>query len=66
MEEKMVLPHKKCGEPSAVVSARLPKDTLEELDVVAAKTGRTRNEVISMSLEFSLKRMMLWFNLSAS
>ena len=59
MEEKMVLPHKKCGGPSSVVSVRLPKDMVEELDVVAAKTGRTRNEVIAMSLEFSLDRMVL-------
>ena len=59
MEEKLVIPHKKYGGQSSVVSVRLPKDMLEELDAVAAKTGRTRNEVIAMSLEFSLERMVL-------
>ena len=59
MEEKLVIPHKKYGGQSAVVSVRLSKDMLEELDAVAAKTGRTRNEVIAMSLEFSLERMVL-------
>ena len=59
MEEKLVIAHKKYGGQSSVVSVRLPKDMLEELDAVAAKTGRTRNEVIAMSLEFSLERMVL-------
>lgn len=59
MEEKFVIPYKRFGGQSSVVSVRLPNDMLEALDAVAAKTGRTRNEVIAMSLEFSLDRMVL-------
>ena len=59
MEEKLVITHKKYGGQSSVVSVRLPNDMLAAIDAVAAKTGRTRNEVIAMSLEFSLDRMVL-------
>ena len=33
------------------------KDMIRDLDAVAAKTGRTRNEIIAMSLEFALENM---------
>lgn len=59
MEEKLVITHKKYSGQSSVVSVRLPNDMLAAIDAVAAKTGRTRNEVIAMSLEFSLERMVL-------
>ena len=36
---------------------RIPKDMIRDLDAVAAATGRTRNEIISMSLEFALDHM---------
>ena len=39
-----VAPKKYTGE-SAVVSMRLPKDMLRDIDAAAAKLGRTRNEI---------------------
>lgn len=42
---------------STVVSLRLPKDLLADFDNVANTTGRTRNELMSMSLEFALRHM---------
>jgi len=42
---------------SSIVSLRIPKDMVQEFDAVAAKTGRTRNEIMSMSLEFALEHM---------
>ena len=51
-----VAPKKYTGE-SAVVSMRLPKDMLREIDAAAAKLGRTRNEFMSMCLEFSLDHL---------
>ena len=39
------------------MSMRIPKDMIRDLDAVAAKTGRTRNEIIAMSLEFALENM---------
>ena len=48
---------KRYTEESTVVSFRLPKDMLKEIDAVAQATGRTRNEIVSMSLEFALRHM---------
>ena len=53
-EKKLVIPAKKYGGDSAVVSARLPVDLIKELDNICEKTGRTRNEVVQMCLEFSV------------
>ena len=44
-------------ESSVVVSMRIPKDMLRDLDQAAELTGRTRNEIISISLEYALKHM---------
>ena len=41
-------------EPSVVVSMRIPKDMLRDLDRAAEISGRTRNEIITMSLEYAL------------
>ena len=51
-----IKPKKYTGE-SAIMSVRIPKDMIQDLDAVAAKTGRTRNEIIAMSLEFALENM---------
>lgn len=51
-----ITPKKYTGE-SAVVSLRLPKDMLRDIDAAAAKLGRTRNEFMSMSLEFALDHL---------
>ena len=48
---------KKYTEESTIVSMRLPKDMLREIDAIAAKTGRTRNEFLMMSLEFALDHL---------
>ena len=57
--EKPVLelsPKKYSGE-TAVISMRLSKDMLKDIDEIAEKTGRTRNEILSLSLEFALSHM---------
>ncbi len=48
---------KRYTEESTVVSFRLPKDMLKEIDNVAQATGRTRNEIMTTSLEFALEHM---------
>lgn len=45
---------KKFGGESTVVSMRISKDMLKEIDAVASATGRNRNEILTMSLEFAL------------
>lgn len=51
-----ITPKKYTGE-TAVVSLRLPKEMLRDIDAAAAKAGRTRNEFMSMSLEFALNHL---------
>ena len=48
---------KKYTGESSVISVRLPKDMLHDIDLVAQAAGRTRNDILVMSLEFALKHM---------
>ena len=52
-EKKLIISAKKYVGDSAVVSARLPVELIKKLDAICEKTGRNRNEVILMCLEFS-------------
>jgi predicted DNA-binding protein len=54
---KLQIRAKRYTEESAIMSARLPKDMIRALDEVAVKTGRTRNEIVALSLEFALDNM---------
>ena len=54
---KFEIPVKKYTGGSTVVSFRLPKDMLRDVDEVAARTGRTRNEVLSLCVEFALEHL---------
>lgn len=51
-----ISPKKYAGE-TTIVSMRMAKDLLKDIDTVAAVTGRNRNEILTMSLEFALKHM---------
>ena len=53
-EPKLRIAPKKYGGESTVVSMRLSKELLKDIDAVAAVTGRNRNELMTMSLEFAL------------
>ena len=54
-EKKLVIQPHRFGGESTVISVRLPKEMLAEIDRTAADTGRTRNEILVMSLEFALE-----------
>ena len=56
-DKKLILTQKKYSGESTVISMRIFKDMLKDIDAVAAKTGRTRNEVLSIALEFALKHL---------
>ena len=51
-----ISPKRYSGE-TTIVSMRLAKDVLRDIDAVANVTGRTRNEIMTMSLEFALEHM---------
>lgn len=64
--EKPVLwitPKKYTGE-TTIVSMRMPKELLKDIDAVANATGRNRNEILTMSLEFALDHMQIVTNKS--
>ena len=50
---------KKYTGASMVISARFPKELVQDIDTVAAETGRTRNEILQMCMEFSLQHMKI-------
>lgn len=55
MSDVLRIEAKKYLEESIVISSRIPKDMLQDIDFVAKKTGRTRNEIITMFLDYALK-----------
>ena len=44
---------------TVVISMRIPKDMLKDIDEAACISGRTRNEILSMGLEFALNHMTI-------
>lgn len=56
-EDKLIITAKKYVGESAVVSARLPVDLIKRLDDICNVTGRNKNEVIQMCIEFAVERI---------
>ena len=54
MDTKLIITSKKYRGETMVVSSRLTNELVEELDKIAERTGRTRNEIIQMCLEFAV------------
>lgn len=54
MDRKLIISSKKFKGETAVISARLPNDLIKRIDDICQTTGRTRNEIIQMCLEFSV------------
>ena len=51
-----ITPKRYIGE-STVISMRAPKDMVLELDKIAEATGRTRNEIMMLCLEYAIDNM---------
>ena len=56
-EPKLDIATKKYTGETTVISVRIPKDMLADVDKVASFTGWTRNELLSRFIEFSLKHV---------
>ena len=56
-EKKLVIKPHRFGGETAVISLRLPKEMLAVIDQAATDTGRTRNEILVLSMEFALENM---------
>lgn len=58
MDEPMLrITAKKYTGESMVATIRIPKDMCQDLDRIASDTGRSRNELIGICLEFALQHM---------
>ena len=58
-EPVFLIRQKKYVGETMIVSMRIPKDMLADIDKAAQVSGRTRNEIMSMSLEFALNHMKI-------
>ena len=56
------IPRKKYGGDTTVVSMRISRELLKDIDQVADLSGRNRNEILTMSLEFALKHLEIIMN----
>ena len=56
-----ITPKKYAGE-TTIVSMRLSKELLKDIDAVANVTGHNRNEILTKSLEFALNHMEIVMN----
>jgi predicted DNA-binding protein len=56
-DKKLIIKPHRFGGETAVISLRLPKEMLSVIDQVASETGRTRNEILVMSMEYALDNM---------
>lgn len=56
-EKKFIVEKQKYSGETKVISLRIPKDMLDDLDLLAEETGRRRNEVILLALNFSLEHL---------
>jgi predicted DNA-binding protein len=54
---KLRISPKKYNGDTSVISTRIPKEMLKDIDTVAGTTGRTRNEIMLMCLEYALNNM---------
>ena len=55
--KKLIIHPRHYNGETTVISLRLPKDMLKVIDEVAATTGRTRNEILVVSMEFALDNL---------
>lgn len=55
MENVLRIEAKKYKDESVVISARIPRDMLQDIDFVAKESGRTRNEIMTIFLDYALK-----------
>ncbi len=55
--KKLFIPSKRYKGDTSVVSARLPNELIKDLDRIAEDTGRNRNEIIMVCLEFAIDNL---------
>ncbi len=56
-EKKLKISAKKYTGDTAVISARLPNDLIKKVDEICEETGRNRNEVMQLCIEFAVENI---------
>lgn len=56
-DQKLIIRPQKYSGETTVISFRLPKEMLSVIDQTAKDTGRTRNEILFMSMEYALENL---------
>lgn len=56
-DKKLRISIKKYTGDTSVVSARLPVELVRSIDNIGNQTGRTRNEIIQLCLEFAVENL---------
>lgn len=58
-DKKLIISPRKYKGETSVVSARLPVDMIKALDKIAENTGRNRNEIVALCLEYALDNLTI-------
>lgn len=56
---KLVISSRKYKGETGIVSVRIPSDMIKKIDNISETTGRTRNEIMSLCLEFAIDNLEL-------
>lgn len=56
-DEKLIITSKKYNGETKVISSRLTRKLIEKLEEISKKTGRTRNEIVQLCLEFAINNL---------
>ena len=59
VDKKFIISPRKYKGETSVVSARLPIDMIKALDKIAENTGRNRNEIVALCLEYALDNLTI-------
>ncbi len=55
--KKLIITKKKYGNESAVMTSRLPVELINQIDKTAEATGKSRNEIVQLCLEFAMSNI---------
>ncbi len=58
-KDRLVISSRKYSGDTSVISSRLPSDMIKQLDRIAEKTKRNRNEIVTLCLEYALENLTI-------
>lgn len=58
-KDRLVISSRKYTGDTSVISSRLPSDMIKQLDRIAEKTKRNRNEIVTLCLEYALDNLTI-------